>query len=118
VITLLNGEVIMAPQGGLGSIHWECVETDNWLGFRNVASGCYLGHQHERLQCWVKHHKDCEYFCARPKGGYVSLLTGGKRLCRVGTKREDEVERLVKLENGGFDEIAWEFIEVQSPRTL
>lgn len=24
--------------------HWECVETDGWFGFRNAASGRYIGH--------------------------------------------------------------------------
>ncbi|KAK3342426.1 hypothetical protein B0H65DRAFT_218819 [Neurospora tetraspora] len=31
------------PLAGKCSWHWQCVETDGWLGFRNAASGRYLG---------------------------------------------------------------------------
>ncbi|KAA8632896.1 hypothetical protein SMACR_03382 [Sordaria macrospora] len=31
------------PLAGKCSWHWQCVETDGWLGLRNAASGRYLG---------------------------------------------------------------------------
>src|ERR1700760_1523535 len=42
VLTLFDGKVILASLGGPGNIHWECVETKGWLGFRNRVSGRYL----------------------------------------------------------------------------
>src|SRR2546421_11330502 len=44
VLTLLDGQVVLGLLGGRGSIHWECVETSGWLGFRNLVTGKFLGH--------------------------------------------------------------------------
>ena len=115
VITLLDGQVVLAQLGGRGSIHWACVETKGWLGFRNLASGRFLGHDIKGgLCCSAERHRGWEYFCVRmrPEGGYVLLMTHFERLWHVGTKVEQGVEKLAKIENGGSDGIVWEFVKV------
>jgi hypothetical protein len=116
VITLLDGKIVLAPLGGRGSIHWECVETKGWLGFRNLVTNKFLGHNGKRgtLCCEAKKHLDWEHFCVRkrPEGGYIMLMTHYDGLWTVGIKAEQEVETLAKIEFGGAGEIAWEFIRV------
>ncbi|KAF2421499.1 hypothetical protein EJ08DRAFT_515303 [Tothia fuscella] len=57
VITLLDGQVQLGSPGGRGSIHWACVETKGWLGFRNVVCGKFLGHAESgMLRCTAGNH--------------------------------------------------------------
>jgi len=115
VITLLDGQIVLAPPGGRGSIHWACVETKGWLGFQNPVSGNFLGHNGTgRLCCSAKQHKGWENFCVRmrPKGGYILLMTHFERLWQVGIKLEEGVEKLAKIEDGGSDGIIWDFVKV------
>lgn len=54
VLTLVGGKFTLHkvpvmldeehPLAGKCSWHWECVEKDGWFGFRNAASGRYIGH--------------------------------------------------------------------------
>lgn len=113
VITLLDGQIVLSPPGGRGSIHWVCVETKGWLGFQNLASGRFLGHDKKgRLSCSGERHQGWENFCARgrPEGGYVLLMTHWERLWQVGMCIEQGVEKLEKT--GGSDGVVWEFIKV------
>jgi hypothetical protein len=115
VITLLDGQIILAQPGGRGCIHWSCVETKGWLGFQNPVSGRFLGHDAKgRLCCSAERHQGWENFCVRmrPKGGYVLLMTHFERLWHVGIKVEQGVEKLAKSGNGGSDGIVWEFVKV------
>ena len=115
VITLLEGQIVLARPGGRGSVHWACVETKGWLGFRNLASGRFLGHDMQgRLCCFAERHRGWENFCVRmrPEGGYVLLMTHFERLWHVGIKVEKGVEKLAKIENGESDGIIWEFVKV------
>ena len=115
VITLLDGQIVLAQLGGRGSIHWACVETKGWLGFRNLASGRFLGHDIKgTLCCSAERHQGWENFCVRmrPEGGYVLLMTHFERLWHVGIKAGQGVEKLAKIENGGSDAIVWEFVKV------
>jgi len=115
VITLLDGQIVLAPLGGRGSIHWACVETKGWLGFQSPVSGRFLGHDIEgRIRCSAERHLGWENFCVRirPEGGYVLLMTHWEKLWHVGIRVEQEVEKLVKCENGGSDGIVWEFVKV------
>ena len=115
VITLLDGQIVLAQLGGRGSIHWACVETKGWLGFRNLASGRFLGHDIKGgLCCSAERHRGWEYFCVRmrPEGGYVLLMTHFERLWHVGIKVEQGVEKLAKIEDGGSGGIVWEFVKV------
>jgi hypothetical protein len=115
VLTLLDGQVILARPGGRGSIHWACVETKGWLGFKNLVTGCFLGHDKEgKLCCLVKRHQPWESFCVRmrPEGGYVLLMTHWERLWHVGSEVEQGVEKLAKVGDGGSGGIVWEFVKV------
>jgi hypothetical protein len=115
VITLLDGQIVLARPGGRGSIHWACVENKGWLGFQNTVSGRFLGHDAKgRLCCSVERHQGWENFCVRtrPEGGYVLLMTHFERLWKVGIKVEQGVEKLAKIGNGGPDGIVWEFVKV------
>jgi hypothetical protein len=112
VLTLCDGQVMMLPPGGRGSIHWECVETKGWLGFRNVVSGRFLGHDNAgKLRCTADRPQEWEKFCVRmtPEGGYVLLMTHWERLWQVGFTVERGVEKLAKIGEAG---IVWEFIKV------
>jgi hypothetical protein len=115
VITLLDGEIVLASPGGRGSFHWACVESKGWLGFRNVVSGRFLGHaENGRLRCSAGRHQGWENFCVRlrPDGGYVLLMTHFERLWHVGFKNERGTERLAKVGDGGTNGLVWEFIKV------
>jgi hypothetical protein len=116
VMTLLDGQIVLAPLGGRGSIHWECVENKGWLGFRNLVTGKFLGHNGKRggLCCSAGHYQDWEKFCVRkrPEGGYIMLMTHWGDLWPVGMKVEQEVETLAKIENRASDGVVWEFIKV------
>lgn len=118
VLTLLDGqiELIQPPLlGGRGSIHWACVETKGWLGFRNIVSGKFLGHDSKgRLCCSAEQHRGWEYFCVRmrPEGGCVLLMTHWDGLWHVGIKKDQGVEKLAKIENGASNAIVWEFDKV------
>jgi hypothetical protein len=115
VITLRDGQVVLAPPGGRGSIHWACVETKGWLGFRNCVSGTFLGHDMQgRVCCSAKKHQGWENFCVRPtpEGGFVLLMTHFERLWYVGIVVDQGVEKLAKLGNRS-DALIWEFTEVK-----
>lgn len=92
VITMIEGEVVLQSAAGAypgGGCYWACVETYNWLGFRNRVSGTFLGHNGKLgLQAKVTHHKAFERFCVRHHrdGGYVLLVffRGGEEMLRVG----------------------------------
>ncbi|KAH6677740.1 hypothetical protein B0J14DRAFT_475006, partial [Halenospora varia] len=115
VITLLDGQIVLASPGGRGSIHWACVETKGWLGFRNATSGRFLGHDFwGSLCCSGERHQGWENFCVRlrPEGGYVLLMTHWERLWHVGIILEQGVEKLAKVGDGGSDGIVWDFVKV------
>lgn len=80
VITLTEGRVVLQSpaeaQRGRG-YYWACVETGNWLGFRNHVSGTFLGHDARSGLCaHATHHKFYESFCVRHHrdGGYLLLV--------------------------------------------
>ncbi|KAF2252127.1 hypothetical protein BU26DRAFT_251562 [Trematosphaeria pertusa] len=115
-IALRGGQVVLAPPGGRESIHWECVETKGWLGFRNPVSGKFLGHDGRsgKLRCSGRAHEGWEWFCVRqtPEGGYVLLMTHWEKLWPVGTMMEGGEKVLAKVENAVSDGIVWKFIKV------
>lgn len=115
LLTLRDGQIILASPSGQGSIHWQCVETKGWLGFRNTVSGRYLGHdKHGKLHCSAERQQGWESFCVRItlEGGYVLLMSHFERLWHVGVKSERGVERLAKLGDGVSGGMVWEFIKV------
>lgn len=115
VITLLDGQIVLAPLGGRGSISWVCMETKGWLGFRNVVSGKLLGHDKQgRLCCLAERHNGWEHFCVRmrPEGGCILLMKDWDSLWHVGMKVEQGGEKLAKIGDGGSDGMVWEFAKV------
>ena len=118
VITLHEGQIkLSAPGTCRGCIHWACVESKGWLGFRNKVSGIFLGHDAKGiLYCSAKAHSKWEWFCVRPRpeGGCVLLMTHHDGLWRVGVKEEQGVEKLAKIEDqdGEYDGMVWEFAKV------
>jgi hypothetical protein len=115
VIALLDGQIVLARPGGRGSIHWACVDTKGWLGFRNSVSGRFLGHDIDgRLRCSAKQHQGWENFCVRmtPEGGYALLMTHWERLWHVGIIVEQGVEKLAKVGGGRSAGLIWEFVKV------
>ncbi|PVH79473.1 hypothetical protein DL98DRAFT_516075 [Cadophora sp. DSE1049] len=117
IITLLKGQVVLGPPGSFGSPHWECVETDGWLGFRNVASYGFLGRDDQWLLCCsVKWHRGHEKFHirGRSEGGCVLLMTHWGKLRPVGIKEEKGEKRLAMIETGDTNGIVWEFVEANT----
>ncbi|KAK3324245.1 hypothetical protein B0T19DRAFT_428141 [Cercophora scortea] len=122
-LTLLNGKLRLASLTAAarsgGSFHWACVEKKGWLGFRNAASGAYLGHDgrmgrdgRKGIRATAWRHEGWEYFCARRHaggGGYVLLTTHWDTLLKVAVEGEGEGVRVVAREEGGS---VWEFRKV------
>lgn len=110
VLTLLDGQVVLASPGGRGCIYWACVESKGWLGFKNISSGKYLGHNvFGDIICGAGEHQGWENFCVRmnPEGKFVLLLTHWEKLWFVtaGT------DALWKCPERG-DAVIWEFVKV------
>jgi hypothetical protein len=120
VITLLDGEVVMDKPGGLGTFRWRCVEEKGWMGFKDPASGQYLGyHEHGLLFCRVYHHRNNEYICPRmrPEGGFVLLVRQGEQLRPLGVfanESKNGIKQKIKIMDWSSEEIVWDFVEVQS----
>jgi hypothetical protein len=116
VLTLLDGQVVLSPLGGRGSIHWRCVDNKGWIGFQNTISGKYLGHSFWGwLVCDAWQPQGYERFCVRllPLGGFTLMMTHWDKLWRVGLARNQHGEmKLAKVENGHADGVAWEFTKV------
>ncbi|KAH6849601.1 hypothetical protein B0I37DRAFT_369387 [Chaetomium sp. MPI-CAGE-AT-0009] len=124
IVEKASGRVISHTDGNLrledntgrkGCWHWLCVEKDGWFGFRNTASGMYLGANFwgtGNLQAEVKHHKGWESFSTRrhPNGGYLLLATKNDwKLQKVGLNQDgDGLVAKVDHKNA----IVWEFVKV------
>ena len=116
VLTLLDGRVTLTAPGGRGSIHWQCVETKGWLGFRNTVSGRFLGHDDKgRLKCSAGKQLGWENFCVRvrPDGGCVLLMTHWERLWCVDVREDGGGTHLCKVGDGVEKGASWEFVKVE-----
>ena len=117
-LTLLNGDVLLNQPASLGSVYWTCVESDGWLGFRNVASGKHLRHGGggPGLHCSNHQHDKWERIQIRPHSGFNRGFTllmeyfGG--LKPVGTRMGQGVEILERLYEPGASGLSWIFLEV------
>jgi hypothetical protein len=112
VITLVGGALKLAdglnPKGGY---HWECIEKDRWLGFRNCVSGTIIGHNNgKKFVARAEKHQSYEYISLRPspQGGY-ELLTkhGHDELWSMNVA--DDGEQLVETKGQGA---LWDFLKV------
>ncbi|KAL6799397.1 hypothetical protein GGI42DRAFT_327513 [Trichoderma sp. SZMC 28013] len=104
------------PSGG----HiWRCVEKDGWLGFRNMASGTYLGHNKEgKIVATQKEHKDRERFTERRKenGGYMLSVLQETALLGVAFSEDGKSLLLQKGEGEALDFIDSKYLD--SPVSL
>ncbi|KAI2616949.1 hypothetical protein GGS26DRAFT_577733 [Hypomontagnella submonticulosa] len=118
-ITIVGGELRLEHHAGdRGGYHWICVEKDGWLGFRDPVHNMYMGYNTKGNRdtrgdyvAEVKHHKSCEYFCARkhPDGGchLLSYHQGQEKLWKVTIGKDGH--KLVRTMDEGT---LWEFIRV------
>lgn len=117
VITVMYGKVVVQSTADAelgGGWIWACMETGNWLGFRNYVSGTYLGRCQTALgviHAGNSYHSVDDCFCVRqhPDGGYVLLLNRSKadEMQQVGLAMDGET--LVAKYKGGA---LWLFEEV------
>lgn len=118
-LSLYDGELkfveleAVGISGKGGCYLWHCVEDNGWLGFRNAASGTYMGHDGNTELCAaVKYHHPYERFCLRQvEGGYVLLILYGQKLTKIGLDGEWGKAKLPVLTTQG-DPMIWQFIEV------
>jgi hypothetical protein len=110
-ITMIDGRLSLETDAcATGSATWVCIENKGWFGFRNTASGKYMGHDGRKNIYAVKnHHQAWEFFIARPcpDGGYLLLTTHYDLLLKM--RIGDDGRSLVAREDGGS---VWEFIKV------
>lgn len=98
--------------GTAGCWVWECVENNGWLGFKNWASGTYLGHNGSQIM-WAerKHHKGHEQFCVRQvDGGYVLLMESWGKLGKVAAVDEKRDPKWKVVLEG--KPVVWNFVKV------
>lgn len=118
VITLLNGNVVLAPPGGRGSIHWTCIESEGWFTFRNRVSNKFLRHSgwEARLECSAEHNGKFRYFTITPvpKGGHIMQMLDWWTLRPIVLNGEKGLQKLGRNGNKLSEGIVWEFIEVES----
>ncbi|RGP74452.1 hypothetical protein FLONG3_6011 [Fusarium longipes] len=111
VITLVGGTLQLVeglePKGGF---HWECIEKDRWLGFRNCVSGTIIGHNdRKKFVARANKHQSYEWLAVRPspQGGYELLTKHNDELWSM-TPGEDGIE-LVETKGQGA---LWDFLKV------
>lgn len=103
--------------------HWHCVETSGWLGFRNAASGTFLGHDMwQNIIARVYRHQGWEWMTVRPAPISTSSMEG-KRLGFGWYLMVTHWEKLYKINflearGGAFvatdssEGTVWEFVRV------
>lgn len=114
VITHLGNEVLLTTTKNRMS-HWLVVEKKGWLGFMNVQSGLFLGHDRfGNLQCTATNHNGWEMFHFQPGGrrGQVLLMTHWDSLVPVGVSLYQGNAGLRKLVDSKADGMVWEFVKV------
>lgn len=116
VLTLLDGDVSLQSPGTPGSAyHWMCEEINGWLGFKNMASGTYLGRNfYDNIYARATQHRYWENFCVRmhPNGGYVLVMTHYAKLWPLQQKNEGNMQKLFKVDAPIKDGNVWVFVEV------
>jgi hypothetical protein len=121
VITLLDGQVMLAPPGDRGSIHWACVETEGWLGFRNRISNKFLCHDwNGRLKCSAEQRDKWRHFSVTPvpNGGYIMQMLDWWTLRPIVINAENGLRKLGRTGNKLSDGIAWEFVKIWEEENL
>ncbi|KAI5921688.1 hypothetical protein F4810DRAFT_712307 [Camillea tinctor] len=109
VITMGIDGVQLKKIGPMGGWHWKCVEHDGWLGFRNVVSGRYLGHNNKGgFHALQTHHKGWESFVAKanPYGGYELLTIHGWKFMKMRVAKDG-----LTLEETDGKGALWDFVK-------
>ncbi|KAI1770126.1 hypothetical protein F4818DRAFT_434045 [Hypoxylon cercidicola] len=110
-ITLVGGQLRLAPHlGNQGGYHWECIESNGWMGFRSPSDHLHIGHDNRRnFIASAKEHRPWEYFNTRahPKGGHILLVVHGWQQWKM-TISEDGSNLIETMDEG----TAWEFEKV------
>ncbi|USP75758.1 hypothetical protein yc1106_03032 [Curvularia clavata] len=119
VLTLLNGNVVLAPMNTRGSIYWTCVETQGWFGFRNCSSNKFLGHGLDgRLKCQAQERDGHRQFTITPMplGGYIMQMLDWWTLRPVVVNPENGLQKLGRTGNKLSEGVVWEFMSIE-PRS-
>lgn len=115
VITLIDGNVVLASPGSCGSIHWTCVETEGWIGFRNRVSNKFLCHDgNGRLKCTADQRDGWRQFTVTPMPdeGYIMQMLDWWKLRPIVIDAEKGLQKLGRNGNNLSEGIVWEFIKV------
>lgn len=116
-VTFSLGSIVLRPPTTSASIRWSCVSKAGWLGFQDLASAMYLGHnrsQNYEMACFVRQQNTLEDFCIRQKreGEYVLLQKWGKgELKPVGVNKEG---KLAVINDVNDKSTSWRFIKVET----
>ncbi|KAH8803556.1 hypothetical protein F5884DRAFT_509390 [Xylogone sp. PMI_703] len=104
-----------------GSWHWLCVGKKGWLGFRNKASGMFMGHTIDMsITANQPHDLSWDHFCAvrHPDGGYVLRVKHGKKDQNLWNVCIDETENCLVARGAEESEGArWRFLWVDKDNT-
>ncbi|KAK3391461.1 hypothetical protein B0T20DRAFT_456647 [Sordaria brevicollis] len=103
--------------------HWHCVETAGWLGFRNAASGTFLGHDMwQNIIARVQRHQGWEWMAMRPtplpettdgKGsgfGWYLMVTHWEKLFKINFFEEERGGAFRATDSS--EGTIWEFVKV------
>lgn len=114
VITMLDGQVVLAPYDGGASV-WTCVESEGWFGFRNRISNKFLCHGwNGTLKCSAEQHDKWRHFTITPvpKGGYIMQMLDWWTLRPIIVNAENGLQTLARTGNKLSQGIVWEFRQV------
>ncbi|KAI2627159.1 hypothetical protein GGS21DRAFT_528821 [Xylaria nigripes] len=114
VLAVRDGRLMLTQDTGMdGGWQWYCVENhESWLGFREKASGRYLGRDGNGGFCANAYRFDAwEKMCLRPvkSGGYHIMATHWWTLLRMGTRGRSD--SFAEVHSAG-EAIRWEFVEL------
>ena len=114
VLTLLDGNIVLAPPSGRGSILWTCIETKGWFGFRSCVSGKFICHGPDaRLKCTAEERDGWRQFTITPvpKGGYVMQMLDWWTLRPIVINAQNGLQKLGRTGNKLSEGIVWTFLE-------
>lgn len=114
VLTLLDGQVVLAPPGGRGSILWTCIETEGWFGFRDCVSAKFICHGRDgRLKCSAEQDDKWRHFTITPvpKEGYIMQMLDWWTLRPIVIDAQNGLQMLGRTGNKLSEGIVWNFLE-------
>jgi hypothetical protein len=114
VLTLLDGDIVLAPPSGRGSILWTCIETEGWFGFRSCVSAKFICHGRDgRLKCSAGQHDSWRHFTITPvpKGGYIMQMLDWWTLRPIVINAQNGLQKLGRTGNKLSEGIVWTFLE-------